>query len=788
MAILTELDRAVIAKYPLGDDLRRVQSPFRQIEQSHQPPIHDDAIHDVGLAPSRAILSLLYTLCVQEAAVQLHSKLSTGYLVSDIEHILGRVRDADFEYDHYRALSQLVVEKAPDLEIWTAVFQLVRTISPATPPRSAPLPQNTPIKRSSASQTGTEQTRRLLEDTIFEEIKHCTHLKVRGFDSKYFTGKAWTEDAREIYRVLKHRHSDGKWTAFPDPPVEDAVIQWWFEIQKHFPSHARGVYCTSKSPKDLLGGQSSRQLDIFLKRKEKENPGMTHRWADVQVIGEFKQSKDDLKANLLQRSVHVRDIFTAQPTRRYVHSFVMCGSKLDLWVFDRAGPYSSGAFDIHDEPERFIRVMAGYAMMSDEELGLDTQVEREGEKLFAAITDDATKARIRLQIEPTPIATQLAIVCRGTTCFVSTDRKRVVKFSWTTAARSHEATLLELARKNGSEGTAELHASCEMISIRQLREGLVFTQPHHFRGAPLAVPSFPAPPLPLPFNRLRNFRSGGAGPNPDEAGKRPPKRSVGASKGTGVPPGSRATHAAEKTPTASAKTASGEPFEDRVLCCLVISPAGRPLREYRSIRELLEALRDAVKAHQSLHAAGILHRDISTNNIIITNPREAHGFTGMLIDLDHAKEMGQPLSGAQHRTGTMQFMTIGVLYGDLHTYRHDLESFFYVFLWACIRYGVKASQGQEMRMPEVLKQWCTGTDTQIRIAKRGAMDSGGFKDILDAFDPSFDSVKDTAKTIRAILFPVREGGLYIDTPTNPDLLYGRMIEAFENAASQERRP
>ena len=35
----------------------------------------------------------------------------------------------------------------------------------------------------------------------------------------------------------------------------------------------------------------------------------------------------------------------------------------------------------------------------------------------------------------------------------------------------------------------------------------------------------------------------------------------------------------------------------------------------------------------------------------------------------------------------MEFMTIEVLEGRAHTYRHDLESFFYVFLWVIIRYG-----------------------------------------------------------------------------------------------------
>ena len=45
---------------------------------------------------------------------------------------------------------------------------------------------------------------------------------------------------------------------------------------------------------------------------------------------------------------------------------------MDTWVFDRAGPYSCGEFDIHSEPEKFIKVITGYVSMSDAELGFDT--------------------------------------------------------------------------------------------------------------------------------------------------------------------------------------------------------------------------------------------------------------------------------------------------------------------------------------------------------------------------------------------------------------------------------
>jgi len=66
-----------------------------------------------------------------------------------------------------------------------------------------------------------------------------------------------------------------------------------------------------------------------------------------------------------------------------------------------------------------------------------------------------------------------------------------------------------------------------------------------------------------------------------------------------------------------------EAYDNRVNYCLVTSPAGRPLRKYHSVRELLEMLRDAIRGHRSLLEDGkILHRDISENNIITELPAE----------------------------------------------------------------------------------------------------------------------------------------------------------------------
>ncbi|EEH33157.2 hypothetical protein PAAG_04210 [Paracoccidioides lutzii Pb01] len=229
-----------------------------------------------------------------------------------------------------------------------------------------------------------------------------------------------------------------------------------------------------------------------------------------------------------------------------------------------------------------------------------------------------------------------------------------------------------------------------------------------------------------------------------------------------------------------------ELYDNRVLRCLVISPAGRPIHEYKSRLELLTALRDAIKAHRSLYLDGnILHRDISENNIIITDPDQTNGHSGMLIDLDLAKEVGSGRSGAWHQTGTMEFMAIEVLLNIDHTYRHDLESFFYVLIWQCARHGWEKlnelhGHGQDPPKDSMLREWYTGTYKKIAIYKRGNMEAGGFEYLLHEFPPDFERVKHLCRTIRGVLFPYGKEGLIVGTPQVPQRLYDPIIKAYDD--------
>jgi serine/threonine protein kinase len=207
------------------------------------------------------------------------------------------------------------------------------------------------------------------------------------------------------------------------------------------------------------------------------------------------------------------------------------------------------------------------------------------------------------------------------------------------------------------------------------------------------------------------------------------------------------------------------------------------IKEFKSVPELLVALRDAIKAHRSLlNKAKILHRDISENNIIITDPKKAGGFTGMLIDLDLAIVDGER-TGGRHTTGTMEFMAIDVLRGVEHTYRHDLESFFYVLLWICARRTWEREfhcRRKDRPADSVLGDWYGDTNNKkVAGNKQGSMHADGFKSILEEFAPAFDHVKPLCRKLRSILFPLtKDGELDLGTPADSDILYNPFLKAF----------
>ncbi|KAL1978374.1 hypothetical protein VTN31DRAFT_1233 [Thermomyces dupontii] len=155
----------------------------------------------------------------------------------------------------------------------------------------------------------------------------------------------------------------------------------------------------------------------------------------------------------------------------------------------------------------------------------------------------------------------------------------------------------------------------------------------------------------------------------------------------------------------------------------------------------------------------------------------------MLIDMDLAKEVDGGRSGARYRTGTMEFMAIEVLLNVDHTYRHDLEPFFYMLIWQCARRG----WGEEWPTKSLLKNWYTGGYSDIATAKRGVVGVNGLELGLDESSPDFHFAKPLCGELWGILFPLRYDDIFTGTPKEPEVLYGPMIKAFEKAIAEYKK-
>jgi hypothetical protein len=764
--VLTQRAIDIISERPLQDLLQNFRHKLRDLDNA------DLRQEDIA--------SLLLALVGSPAAFSLPSPDGHSSVAVKLLSILQQVRGGTVKLDQFFPLVHHVIDKSSDNTIWAAIFDLIDVLGPLTPPPSsiAPTFRGTPVKTSS-SRLADSETRDIIERELFEEIKNCTFRNVGGFYNKFFDTKSWRKEQKEMLEALKTEHDGKKWAGFPSIPDEKPVWAWLRSLEERALADAPHKLYTTQTASQFK--ERKGRMDIFFQIPAATLSG-TFKYKQVLVVGEQKKSYDTsrFKADLLQLTRYVRGVFSDQPTRRFIHAFTLCASMMELWVFDRSGAYSSGPFDIHDKPDTFARALVGYATMNNDAMGLDTFIEREDGHRYVTL-DDTNGNETRIELVR-PIVRQKAVVCRGTTCFETQNNHEtrtscVAKFSWASDKRKLEVEQLKLARERRVQGVTRVVAHRRITTIAELREGLEFGKRHRFRNEDVHFDDLPS----VAATSISGHKRKSSSDHTSDVSESKRRRS-NSQKAKLVQRLNDELSIGKVKP--SLYGSSEDPWENRIYSCLVISPAGRVISDFKTVKELLEAMRDAIKAHQSLYETGnILHRDISSNNIIITKPETADDFKGMLIDLDLAKVRDSGPSGARHQTGTMQFMAVEVLRTADHTYRHDLESFFYVLLWMCARqsWDNGLAGGGKPPRESLLRRWEVGSFKYIAATKAGDMTVDGLEEIMCEFPVALEVMKPLCFKIRSILFG-DTARLALGTPTGElDQLYRPIIGAYDDA-------
>ncbi|PGH01767.1 hypothetical protein AJ79_07815 [Helicocarpus griseus UAMH5409] len=257
MVELSAGDRDIISNHPLTDSVDELRGMLEEAEKIYEsrlisydgstdgPPGNVDQLYRI------AVSTCVSVLLRENAAYRLRSRMSNEDSFKD--------PPPTAETDDVELWN---------INIWKAALNLIATISRMTPPASVlPTFDGTPVRSTSSSQKGSEQTRELVNPRIFEEICGCTFRDVDGFFDKYFEGKDWSDKADAICQHVLASDSDGNWAQFPDPPTQDNVLAWWFCLQEDLLSESRSIYYTTVSKTDLTGSKAERQVDLLLRAR-----------------------------------------------------------------------------------------------------------------------------------------------------------------------------------------------------------------------------------------------------------------------------------------------------------------------------------------------------------------------------------------------------------------------------------------------------------------------------------------------------------------------------------------
>jgi hypothetical protein len=505
-------------------------------------------------------------------------------------------------------------------------------------------------------------------------------------------------------------------------------------------------------------------------------------WYHAQALVSIREaSSGGYQQAFLQLCGQAQSVFQHQPTRRFLHAVSVYGFTLEFLILDRAGVISSEPIDLREGYERLLEVLCKYASMDDDQLGLGTYIAQVGAdeyvQLPAVDRDGLETFDLGMDILAWPdrLLTLPGAYCKPACREDTGCEDVVVKLIWESPmADRREIDMLKHATRCGVWGVPQVLGQKTFTSTSHIRKNLDLGCRRRIPPQSIQRPS-------LGEQMLAAMDE----PTTTEAEERFEVHHNCLRSNTVV----------EDSSSTQDDVAASHKSDEFVLNCIATLPRGRPLASFKCVSEALYALRDAVKAHRSLYEdAKLLHCDISRNNIIIPDPlsSRAQSPRGILIDFDECVDLNSQAPPSSYPDaprmveirGTRAFMAIDLMRGSSHTYRHDLESFLYVFLHIAISY-----HSPDPPMTSRLNAWQTLDPWPELAAKKLAMieDEKTWRALTDEFTPSWEKFVWLADELRTILFRIgegREGEIFLGTEEGEEEredLYNKVIGAFDKA-------
>lgn len=691
----------------------------------------------------------------------LPSRIGQGTLLRDLSNLGSQINSNGFDVQLMIPLFETVESNASDIEIYDALFALAGR--PATPPRPLPYLDQTPLLRNTSNFVNTSEHRKHVDNVLKEELGSL-YVGVPGFYEAFFGGIVGLEAVAEAaFKRCKGGNNPlyseaGGWCEWPKSAKETEVLKWFAKLVNMLVEFAEDYGWTPDTRRNLLalpnqplpGSTAERKLDVGFVDDQKGSKDIPH-WSHVLVPGELKSNPgSDIPSKAwIDLGRYAREVLATQDTRHFVQGFTLCGSTMRLWHLDRMGGIGSSPFDINKDGLQFVSAVLGYLSMNKEQLGFDPTILLSGGKRYIEIVRNDRRECLIIDglMKRAP-----CVAGRATTCWKAhrvgdeSQKPLVIKDSWQYPERDEEGELLREATEKGVIHVARYYYH-ETVRVNDkdhdicdnVRKGLDVT-------------------------RATNYKV--------ERSMTPPSMAR-------VQGDTRQSRNTSRRTCSSSPTRGGTcpPEWNRVHRRVVVRDYGKALYKASCHAALLTALVGCIEGYESLHKrAGMVQCDVSIGNLMMNEEDGNPSWRSFLIDLDLAiKEQRQRFSGARSNAGTRAFMAIGVLYGEKHSFRHDLESFFWVLFWICIHYN---GPNEKSRVIPKFEKWNYMDTEELAVLKKGVVcDEGDFLNSeANNFSPYYQPLVPWVNRLRRVVFP---GGSRwkVDDVT----LYSRMKESLLEA-------
>ncbi|KAI5829422.1 hypothetical protein K523DRAFT_337872 [Schizophyllum commune Tattone D] len=369
------------------------------------------------------------------------------------------------------------------------------------------------------------------------------------------------------------------------------------------------------------------------------------------------QTDESLVRQLLK---YLRSIMAEQKDRRFVFGFTLSRSRVSVWLHDRSGAVGMDApIDIHKDPKVFVHVISAVAILPAHRLGFDATMKLAREPLppihtyrlpahgpdsFSAElygknagelhwvikmksdTFMTTKALRDVSTDAVVGASSMAwAAIRYEDRYLDADKRTllVVKQWWQHDDQADEGAIYEYlgdlsSTSSSPDPSSRYIGSMECCETVEIGGEVDSTDALIQRGLP-TVP-----------------------PPPDESAARKRVRRLHEAADSGW-------MSFKADPEKLARYYAGEqvnPLRNRTRKRLVMNVFGCSIKYFASLRELLTLMLQGVRGHQHAHNNGVLQRDVSPANLLITLLRTSDGSTTKvkdpeccLIDFGHASRI-----------------------------------------------------------------------------------------------------------------------------------------------------